>query len=76
MADIKDMDELLRLLRAGWLPEAPAGPKVSSDADPQEWTLKDLPRLAQKLREQGWIVERVGDDELRCKPRRPWSRVQ
>jgi hypothetical protein len=76
MADIKDVDELIRLLSAGWLPEpAPAGPKVSSDADPHVWTVKDFPRLAEKLREQGWIVERIGD-ELRCKPPRPWSRIQ
>ena len=38
-------------------------------------TLEDMPRLAEKLREQGWIVERVGD-ELNCHPQRPWSRVQ
>jgi hypothetical protein len=38
-------------------------------------TLEDMPRLAEKLRQQGWIVKRVGD-ELDCQPRRPWSRVQ
>ena len=38
-------------------------------------TLEDMPRLEEKLREQGWIVKRVGD-ELDCQPRRPWSRVQ
>jgi hypothetical protein len=45
--------------------------------DRGQWvlTLEDMPRLAEKLREQGWIVERVGD-ELHCRPRRPWSRVQ
>jgi hypothetical protein len=76
MAEIKDLDELMRLLDAGWLPDAGDHPARKVEApDPHVWTIKDLPRLAEKLREQGWIVERVGD-ELRCKPRRPWSRVQ
>ena len=43
--------------------------------DSHVWPIKDQPRLAEKLREQGWIVKRVGD-ELDCQPRRPWSRVQ
>jgi hypothetical protein len=79
MADIKDLAELMQLLAAGWLPDAneptPAARTVSSDANPHVWTIKDMPHLAEKLREQGWTVSRVAD-ELHCRPRRPWSRVQ
>jgi hypothetical protein len=38
-------------------------------------TLEDMPGLSARLQEQGWCVERIGD-ELHCKPRRPWSRIQ
>jgi hypothetical protein len=38
-------------------------------------TIKDLPDLKGRLEAQGWMVKRVGD-ELICKPRRPWHRIQ
>ena len=38
-------------------------------------TLEDMPGPSARLQEQGWCVERIGD-ELHCKPRRPWSRIQ
>jgi hypothetical protein len=38
-------------------------------------TIKDMPDLKGRLEAQGWIVRRAGD-ELICKPRRPWHRIQ
>jgi hypothetical protein len=43
--------------------------------DTEFLTIEDLPDLANRLRAQGWIVKRVGD-ELVCTPRRPWHRIQ
>ena len=46
-----------------------------SGEPPEVLTLEDLPALANRLRAQGWLVKRLGD-ELDCIPRRPWHRTR